>query len=105
MGYEYKAIPDDVEDYRRRRQALLLQIESLPTFAGRGGPEQAGLDDAPHLQRNVRWGDPVQLWFEPDRVHVLCAGALSEALRRDLRELLRMIGGRYVDDDGEPAAF
>lgn len=105
MGYEYRAMPDDPADYRRRREALLLQVESLPTFAGRGGPDQVGLDDAPQPLRNRRWGDPVQLWFEPDHVHVLCAGALSEALRVDLRELLRMIGGRYVDDDGEPAAF
>ncbi|MGO1072855.1 hypothetical protein [Lysobacter sp. CA199] len=90
MGFEYEAIPNDVDDYRRRRDALALQIEILPTFARRYGPYAVGLDDG--LPYDERWGDPVQLEFAEACVQMTCSKPLRGVLLADIGELLRMMG-------------
>lgn len=106
MGYEYDAIPNDVDDYRRRRDTLPLEFESLPTFSRSVGVHEVWLSDP---QRPEGGWEEVQLVFGQDGVRLTCMTALSASVRQDLRVVLASIGGaggaRYVDDDGEPAAF
>lgn len=103
MGYEYDALPDDPADYLSRRAELVEAAAALPTFSRRAGAFEVWLS-AP--ERPAQGWDEVQLLFAPTGVRLACMTALSEAVRADLRALLRLLGGAgYVDDDGEPAAF
>ncbi|MGO4259140.1 hypothetical protein [Lysobacter sp. TAB13] len=106
MGYEYDAIADDAGDYLRRRERLLREAAALPSFRRQAGPHEIWLSDPAGPADG--W-DEVQLLFGEARVRLTCMRPLSPAVRADLRELLRLIGGagqaRYVDDDGEPAQF
>ncbi|QWF19388.1 hypothetical protein [Lysobacter capsici] len=106
MGYEYDAIANDVDDYRRRRDTLPLELESLPTFSRSVGAREIWLSEPGRPEGG--W-EEVQLVFGHDRVRLTCMTALSTAVRNDLRVVLALIGGtggaRYVDDDGESASF
>lgn len=106
MGYEYDAIPNDVDDYRRRRDTLPLELESLPSFSRRVGAYEVWLSDPGRPDGG--W-EEVQLVFGCDGVRLACMTPLSVSVRKDLRVILASIGGsggaRYVDDDGEPASF
>lgn len=106
MGYEYDAIPNDVDDYRRRRDTLPSELESLPTFSRRVSACEVWLSGPGRPEGG--WED-VQLVFGQDRVRLTCMAPLSASVRGDLRVVLAVIGGvggaRYVDDDGEPASF
>ncbi|WP_046656513.1 hypothetical protein [Lysobacter capsici] len=68
MGYEYDAIPNDVDDYRRRREVLLQQIENLATFACKYGSRGFGLDYA--HQPDPRWGARAG-GLHPDSAHLV----------------------------------
>lgn len=103
MGYEYDALPDDPADYRRRRVALVDAVAGLPSFRRRVGADEVWLRDPGRTDDG--W-DEVQLVFGEASVRLACMAPLSAAVRADLRALPRLLGGaRYVDDDGEPAAF
>ncbi|QWP75544.1 hypothetical protein J5226_18275 [Lysobacter sp. K5869] len=103
MGYEYDAVPDDPNDYRRRRAQLVEAATALPSFHHRVGAFEIWLC-AP--DRPPEGWDEVQLMFGPDRVRLACMTPLTERVRADLRALPALLGGaRYLDDDGEPAAF
>lgn len=106
MGYEYHAIANDPDDYRRRREALLSELESWATFSRRAGPREIWLSDPARPQ--CGW-EEAQLLFVDSGVHLTCMAPLSAAVRADLRALLARIGGaagaRYLDDDGEPASL
>lgn len=90
MGIEYEVIPHDVDAYRRQRDVLARQAETLPTFAHRYGPYAVGLSDG--AKYDERWGDPVQLEFAENSMQILCIMPLRDALLADVRELMRMIG-------------
>ncbi|KRB04399.1 hypothetical protein [Lysobacter sp. Root690] len=106
MGYEYDAIPNDVDDYRRRCDTLPLELESLATFSRSVGAYEVWLSDP---GRPGSGWEEVQLVFGRDRVRLTCMTPLSDSVRSDLRLVLALVGGsggaRYVGDDGEPAGF
>ncbi|SDY52765.1 hypothetical protein SAMN04487939_10325 [Lysobacter sp. yr284] len=103
MGYEYDALPDDPDDYLRRRAELIDAAAALPSFSRRAGACELWLSDP---ARAVDGWEQAQLVFGERSVRVTCMTALSAMVRADLRALPALLGGaRYVDDDGEPAAF
>jgi len=103
MGYEYDALPDDPAAYRRRRAQLIEAAAGLPSVCRRVGERELWLRDPAGPAEG--W-DEAQLVFGDDCVRLACMTPLSAAVRADLRALPQLLGGaRFVDDDGEAAAF
>lgn len=103
MGYEYDLVPDDPDDYLRRRAALIDAVAALPSFSRRAGACELWLSDP---ARPADGWEEAQLVFGERDVRLTCMTPLGALVRADLRALPGVFGGaRYVDDDGEPAAF
>lgn len=102
MGYEYRLLPADGDDYRNRREALAARMRTLPTFLARIDANCVCLGDR---QRADDAWYRVEVSFEPDHVFAVGVAPPMAAVGADLRTLARWIGDAEWLDDEEPARF